>query len=247
MNSTGSFPGSSQPAYETLAEDLRRQILDGHLHPGDRLPVEPDLSAKYGLSRSTVREALRVLSSEHLVETTRGVSGGTFVVHPNAAQIGQSLEVGLGLLAASAEFSVGQLIEVRELIEVPAAEFAATRASDAQLSALEATLLDPSHSDPTQLASCNQAFHSLVIQAAGNPLLDVLAAPLFRVLSTRFARAEAPALFWEEVIADHREILGALQGRDSMRAASLTREHLGRLRPTYEAIDRTVSHLGPPA
>jgi GntR family transcriptional repressor for pyruvate dehydrogenase complex len=229
---------SSRPAYEALAEDLRRQILDGHLHPGDQLPVEPELSAKYGLSRSTVREALRVLSSEHLVETTRGVSGGTFVVHPNATQIGRSLEVGLGLLAASAEFTVEQLIEVRELIEVPAAEFAAARASDAQLAALETTLFDPERSDPTQIADCNQRFHTLLIEAAANPLLEVLAAPLFRVLTTRFIRDDAPAPFWDEVVSDHREILTALRARDGVRAAALTRAHLGRLRPTYEAIDR---------
>jgi DNA-binding FadR family transcriptional regulator len=219
---------------------LRRQILDGQLRAGERLPVEPELSAKYGLSRSTVREALRVLSSEHLIETTRGVAGGSFVVHPNASQIGRSLEMGLGLLAASARFTVEQLIEVRELIEVPAAEFAAARASADQLDELEKTLVDPTDADSTQIASCNQRFHTLLIAAAANPLFDVLAAPLFRVLSTRFARDDASPQFWEEVLGDHREILAALRAKDGELCASLTRAHLGRLRPTYEALDRSA-------
>ena len=71
------------PAYRLLADDLRAQITSGRLVPGDRLPTEPQLCQRSGVSRSTVREALRLLASQHLIVTTRGVSGGSFVAHPS--------------------------------------------------------------------------------------------------------------------------------------------------------------------
>src|SRR5438876_352461 len=66
-------------SYQALADGLRAQITSGKLRPGDRLPTEPQLCAQSGLSRSTVREALRLLTSQNLIVTTRGVTGGSFV------------------------------------------------------------------------------------------------------------------------------------------------------------------------
>lgn len=229
---------AGRPAYEELADALRVQILGGALKPGDRLPVEPELSARFGVSRSTVREALRVLSSQNLVTTTRGVAGGTFVVHPNLDQISSSLEVGLGLLAVSADLSVEQLLEVRDLVEVPAAGLAAERATPAQLSAVRSTLVDPREAEPGQMHACNHRFHLLLIEAAGNPLLSVVARPVFGVLTTRFVRGDAAASFWETVLADHRAILNRVEAADAEGARTAMRQHLARLRVPYERIDR---------
>jgi DNA-binding FadR family transcriptional regulator len=229
---------AGRPAYEELADALRAQILAGELQPGDRLPVEPELSARYGVSRSTVREALRVLSSQHLVTTTRGVSGGTFVMHPNLEQIAGHLEVGLGLLATSADLSVDQLLEVRDLVEVPAAGLAAERASAAQLAAVRTTLVDPRDAEPGQMHACNHRFHRLLIEAAGNPLLSVVATPVFGVLTTRFVRGDASASFWDSVLEDHRAILRRVEDGDAEGARTAMHEHLARLRVPYERIDR---------
>ena len=65
-----------RPAYRQVADELRTQILAGALPAGTRLPNEAELGRAFGVSRSTAREALRVLSSQHLVETHRGVQGG---------------------------------------------------------------------------------------------------------------------------------------------------------------------------
>ena len=237
---------ASRPAYEELADALRARILGGELQPGDRLPVEPELSAHYGVSRSTVREALRVLSSQHLVTTTRGVSGGTFVMHPNLEQIAGHLEVGLGLLATSADLSVEQLLEVRDLVEVPAAGLAAERATPAQLAAVRATLVDPRDAEPGQMHACNHRFHMLLIEAAGNPLLSVVATPVFGVLTTRFVRGDASASFWDTVLDDHRAILRRVEAGDAEGARAAMHDHLARLRVPYERIDRgaTGAELG---
>ncbi len=220
-------------AYEALARDLREQILSGRLRPGDRLPVEPDLSTRYGVSRSTVREALRVLSSQHLITTTRGVAGGSFVVHPNVDQVAENLEIAFGLLAAGTGVDVDQMLEVRELIEVPAARLAADRASADDLEDLERTLLDPARSGPAALQRCHHRFHALVLRAAGNPLLELVSRPVFHVLEVRFGRPEAPASFWNAVIADHRAIHDAIADGDADAAAAASAAHLTRLRPTY--------------
>jgi GntR family transcriptional regulator, transcriptional repressor for pyruvate dehydrogenase complex len=227
-----------RPAYEELADVLRAQILSGDLQPGDRLPVEPELSARFGVSRSTVREALRVLSSQNLVTTTRGVAGGSFVVHPNVEQIASSLEVGLGLLAVTADLTVSQLLEVRDLVEVPAAGLAAERADSAQLDELRGTLLDPRVAEPGEMHACNHRFHTLLVEAADNPLLTVVARPIFGVLTTRFVRGDADDTFWDGVVHDHREVLLAVESGDPEAAREAMRSHLARLRRPYEAIDR---------
>ena len=230
----------SRPAYEAVAARLREQILGGELAPGDRLPTEPELSTRYGVSRSTVREALRVLSSQNLVETTRGVSGGSFVVHPRAEHVRDYLEVTLGLLAIGEEVSVESLLEVRDLLEVPAAGLAAERATPDQLEALRATLLDPASVASSAMHECNHRFHFLLVAATGNPLLEVVAQPVYRTLVTRFARGEADLSFWEEVVDDHRLILEAVEQGDAARAQDLAREHLVRLRSSYVAMDQAV-------
>src|SRR5436309_7846070 len=88
-------------AYQQLADDLREQITSGQLRPGQRLPTEPELCLRTGVSRSTVREALRLLTSQHLIVTTRGVSGGSYVAKPDAATLADSLSRGMSLLVAT--------------------------------------------------------------------------------------------------------------------------------------------------
>src|SRR4051794_41929928 len=77
-----------------LADELRADITSGRLQPGERLPPEPELCVRTGVSRSTVREALRLLASQHLIVTTRGVTGGSFVAHPDAEQLSEALSPG---------------------------------------------------------------------------------------------------------------------------------------------------------
>lgn len=238
MTSVGDGPPPR--AYEELANVLRLKILTGELNAGDRLPVEPDLCAEYGVSRSTVREALRVLSSQNLVVTTRGVTGGTFVVHPNGQQISEYLETSLKLLTqtGSTGVSVQALLEVRDFLEVPSAGLAAQRRSDEQVDALRETLIDPRTVESQEIYPTNIAFHNMVLQASHNPLLLVLAQPVFRVLSQRFVRDVAPKRFWRRVFNDHREIYYYIEAGDADGASEATHEHLMHLREPYERIDR---------
>ncbi len=218
-----------RPAYTELAEELRGRILSGALQAGDRLPVEPELSAQYGVSRSTVREALRVLSSQNLVTTTRGVSGGSFVVHPGVDDIGDYLEASVGLLAGGDGLDVEQLLEVRHLLEVPAAGLAARRRDAGQLDALRATLVDPGEASDDAVHHANVSFHTVLLEACANPLLTVVARPIFAVMERGFMGGQD----WRAVFEDHARILEAVEAGDPERAESAAAAHLDRLRPTY--------------
>jgi DNA-binding FadR family transcriptional regulator len=229
--------------YAELAELLRGQILSGELAPGQRLPTEPELSELHGVSRSTVREALRVLSSQNLVETARGVTGGTFVAVPKAGDISDYLAQSLGMLTVHDQVGVDALLEVRDLLEVPAAGLAADRADAEILAEMRATLVDPVSTGLDEIQDANHRFHALLVRAAGNPLLDAVATPVFGVLVSRGVRepvVDAP--YWQAVVDEHRAILTAIESGDRDEAERLMADHLGHLRGTYavgEAVRRS--------
>src|SRR5690349_832064 len=103
-------------------------VLSGRPRDG-RLPSETELSIKFGVSRSTVREAIRTLASQGLVYTVRGVNGGLRVARPKPTDVSDLLSANLTLLTLSDGCSVAELLEARELLEIPAAKLAATRRS----------------------------------------------------------------------------------------------------------------------
>lgn len=232
------------PAYRAIADSIRNDILARRLVPGDRLPVENALADRFGVSRSTVREALRELASQSLVETIRGATGGTFVVVPSAESLARSMSVGIELLAGSTDLTVAQMLEARELLEVPATRLAASRADTTQLATIEAYLESRRHEEEAggELVA-NWGFHTLVVRAANNPLLELMAEPIFHVLQTRFAAIRASAGFRRRVEDDHRIIAEAIIGHDEAGAAEAMLAHLEYLRPSYKEFD---TRLGRP-
>ncbi|MGU3584605.1 FadR/GntR family transcriptional regulator [Rhodococcus sp. C26F] len=237
-STTGDAPVKNGPAYAVLAEHLRNRILSGELQPGARLPGEAELTAEFGVGRSTIREALRSLASQNLITTTRGVTGGSFVAAPSVGHISAHLETGVALMAAAETVTVAQLMEVRNLMEVPAAGMAAFRRTDEHLEQLEASIFDPHSLQGPETFAKNQEFHLVLLRATDNPLLELITAPVFRVLSSRFGREHAPEGFWQCVDHDHRAILDVVAAGDSMAAMDLMRRHLDNLGDSYRRMDR---------
>jgi len=219
------------PAYQVLADALRARILTGELSPGEKLPIEPDLSSEYGVSRSTVREALRVLASQNLITTTRGVCGGSFVAHPNPAQISGYLEASLRLLAQADGVTVAELCEARDMLEVPAAGMAAQRRSPGQLEELRDTLFEPGRTPPDKAIELSRTFHSVLMRSTGSSLVEVLIRPVFEVIYDHIIDYAAPLGFWADLEKDHDEIFAAVAAKDAAGAREATREHLRKLRP----------------
>lgn len=226
-----------QPAYKQVAQQLRALVLRGDLAAGERLPNELALSEMFGVSRSTVREALRVLSSQSLVTTSRGISGGSFIAHPEPSEISDFLETSIGLLSGNATVGVSELLEVREMLEVPATSLAAQRRTEDDLQRLEEIMVSERDSDPTDFEE-HRAFHQMILDVTGNELLSIVTRPIFQVLRTRFLRENAPASFWNEVYDDHDEIFGTIRKGDPASAATAMRRHLHHLAVPYEQIVR---------
>jgi DNA-binding FadR family transcriptional regulator len=219
------------PAYQVLADGLRAQITSGKLRPGDRLPTEPQLCAQSGLSRSTVREALRLLTSQNLIVTTRGVTGGSFVAEPSAKKLSETLESGLGMLVANGNLQGHHLFEVRAMLEVPAAELAASRRSEAHLAELADAMFDPADGLGKALPAIRK-FHTTIAAATGNPLLLLISEPLYPTTVKQPSLLPSDA-YLARIDAEHREILEALRAGDASRAAAASRAHLDYLRDTF--------------
>ncbi|MFC7958822.1 FadR/GntR family transcriptional regulator [Rhodococcoides kroppenstedtii] len=230
-------PTKSGPAYAVLAARLRERILSGDLQPGERLPGDAELTAEFGVGRSTIREALRSLASQNLIHTTRGVTGGSFVATPSVGHISEHLETGVALMTAAETVTVDQLMEVRNLMEVPAAGLAAFRRTEDDLARLRDTIFDPTETQGPDTFAKNQEFHLVLLRASRNPLLELITAPVFRVLSKRFGRDHAPEGFWECVDHDHRAILEVVEAGDSMTAMNEMRRHLDHLGGSYRQMD----------
>ena len=229
-----------QPAYAQVSSQLRDLIVTGELHAGDQLPNEAELGSIFGVSRSTVREALRSLAAQGLVYTRRGVTGGTFVAKVDAETVSEYLRTSLGLMSGSAGVSVAELLETRAALEVPAARFAATRRTDEILQQLQDNTSIQSLDDESARYAKNSRFHALILEASSNRLLGLVASPLFDVLKSRFLREQVEKSYWRGVDEDHLEILQYIQTQDPDGAEAAMRSHLVRLGETYESIDITT-------
>jgi GntR family transcriptional repressor for pyruvate dehydrogenase complex len=223
------------PAYQQLADELRAEITSGRLQPGERLPPEPELCVKIGVSRSTVREALRLLASQHLIVTTRGVTGGSFVAHPDATQLAESLSTGFALLSHSAAVGLVDLLELRRALEVPAAGLAAVRRTEAHLTEMRGALFDPLIDDLDTMLAAHSAFHRVLAKATGNPLFELVGRPLYQASYGEEVVADLPAEYWSRIDADHRELLENLTAQDAEAATRTAARHLD-----YIALSATV-------
>jgi GntR family transcriptional repressor for pyruvate dehydrogenase complex len=224
------------PAYQVLAERLRDDIMSGQLRPGTRLPTEPQLCEQSGLSRSTVREALRLLSSQHLIVTMRGVNGGSFVAEPDAHALGETLADGVGLLLASGAVTGEDFLEVRRMLEVPAAGLAAARRELRHLAELEDAMFDPERDDLDRRIEAHAAFHLAVAAATGNSLLGLVVRPLYSLANREAVERASPPPFWRAVDRDHRDLLAAIRAEDVARAMELARTHIDNIRPAEVAV-----------
>lgn len=220
-------------AFEQVADQLRELIVTGVLAPGQRLPTEAELAEQFGVSRATVREALRLLSAQNLVRTAKGTGGGSYVNVPTFAHVSQLLSSNLALMRG--ELSLDALLEARELLEVPAARLAATRRSAEDLQALVRAIPDLPLSLPVEEQFIhNREFHFRLVQASGNPLLSIAAEPIFVVLQTHLRRTDLPKRAQRAINEEHREIAAALESGDAEAAEDAMRRHLVSLRPGYE-------------
>jgi DNA-binding GntR family transcriptional regulator len=208
MNETLAITNAKPMLNETALAQLREMIVHGALAPGARMN-ERELTEKLGVSRTPLREATRRLASEGLVELLP--NRGARVAALNVASISNTLQV-MGAL------------------EGLAGELACANASDETVAEIRAThyemLADHARKDRDSYFNRNQAIHLMIIDAGGNALLS----QLYRSLNDQVRRVRYMANFtqarWDQAIAEHNEILSALEKRDAKRLQFLLADHL---------------------
>ncbi len=235
VTADGRFFRPVRKAYEQVGDQLRLLILTGQLAVGTRLPPEVSLAELFGVSRTTVREALRPLEAQNLVRTTKGPGGGSFVTLPTIDHISESLNASVGLLAESRSLSLEEFLESRELVEVWAARAAALRRTPDDIELLHGLVIDePLLLKDEERFLANTDFHSVLLKASRNTLLFIAAQPILSVLQPTLFKSSLGLDVYRQVNGDHHRILAAVEDQDADAAEALMREHLAFLRPIYE-------------
>lgn len=220
--------------------------------PGDRLGTEQDLAAAYGVSRPTVREALRLLSSAHLIRSSRGPGGGVFVASTPSEGMSRTLSASIASLLETDDLSLRELMDARIHLEVPLAGLAAERATTETVLKLDAAIADARGHLPgsERFGRADACFHRTIATTAGNALLSTFMSWTLDVLQPSLFELLGDALDGELILDQHGEILRAIRRGQSAAAERAMRRHLeymsDRLRAFEECPDVKRS-AGPPA
>ena len=215
--------GSGEPLFLRVADQIEGYIKGNGLSPGDRLPGERELCELLGVSRASVREALRSLQTRGVVGVQHGK--GVFVASPAEG------ERAMQRFARLREVGMEELFAMREVLEVPAAGWAATAASDEQLQELVITFdrLEQAvlaRLPPAELQAMDAQLHLQIAEFANNRFLamtqTVLQEMLARSMDTTLAIAGRPA----RSVREHADIIEALLARDAQRARTAARRHI---------------------
>jgi DNA-binding FadR family transcriptional regulator len=220
-------PVSTGRVSADIVEQIKRAIQQGRLTPGDQLPSERELTKQLGVSRVSVRDALRMLEAYGLIEVRVGARGGAFVTAPAPNLVGEGMAHML-LLAAVAPSEVTELRLIFELAVLP---LACERRTDDDLEELaaicdraEATLQAGAY-DVTLSAE----FHTRLAKATHNTAIALFAesfqGPL--LASLRQAQRVAPEM-GKAGLLEHRAIVDAIRARDAEAARTIMSEHLER-------------------
>jgi len=223
--------------YEQVVERIRQQILAGDLKSGDQLPNERSLGERYGVSRTVIREAMKTLIQNGLVEVRRGQ--GTFVVDGTANALKQSLRHMMGF---ASEERIQGMVEVRELLEPEIAARAALRRSEADLDVLRAAVhdMDDALDDAKTFIEADNRFHIALAVATQNHfvprLLDSVVDLLQELRGHIFQVSGGPTRGQRH----HRTLLAAIEAGDGDAARSAMLAHLAQVREDSRlALEKT--------
>lgn len=208
-----------------LSDRLRDMIMRGELTIGDMLPSERNLVTETGLSRGSVREALRTLEAEGLLETVRGRSGGTRVAAPQRGALTRSVE----LFVRANSVSPTALLDCRAAVEPMLARLAAKHRTDEEMAELE-TLhrqFQDAVEDLPKYRAINYRWHQRIAYSSGNePLIALIDAILTTALeASAYERVTTPENR-QIAIAGHDRVMTAMRVRDGEGAAEAMEEHL---------------------
>jgi GntR family transcriptional regulator, transcriptional repressor for pyruvate dehydrogenase complex len=234
------LPDPRRSASEEVADAIRAWMFGRDMAPGDRLGREEDLARRFGVSRPTLREALRLLSSAHLIRATKGPGGGIFVAATPEQGIGLSVTESVASMLSADSINLEELIETRMLLEIPLAGLAAQRATGEDVAALRAVLDEAGEETHGEVfRGLDRRLHGLIAQIAGNRLACAFTDWIGQVLQPPLHALIEPAVVDAVVVEQHRDIVRAIERGDPIAAERAMREHLVYLHDLLSAVRRT--------
>lgn len=210
---------------ERIARDIANYIIDADLPEGARLPREKEMLEMMGVGRMTLREALRLLETQGVIDIRSGAQGGPVVRRPQAEDLAGNLTLVLQFHHAS----LADVMLARQALEPLIARLAAEHATGEQLGQLQDTIdLMRRHADSQDVfLRENERFHQLVAEASGSVSLRVFSATLKSIASGAEFGIEYQPEHREAVAKAHSRILSALRNGRAVAAERAMQDHLG--------------------
>jgi GntR family transcriptional repressor for pyruvate dehydrogenase complex len=207
---------------ENIVEQIRGAILSGELKIGDRLPSEKDLAAKFGVSKSSLREAYRALEAYGLLEIRQGMAGGAFVKEVDI----HTIKEGLVNYFFFQNPSIREYTQVRTFIEPEIIKICACKITDEDILELEDNISAMEKEGDRFLSDLDSAFHKKLVDIAGNNILSLVIDSVQTALINVKRLLHTDHSFLKMVCRGHKDIVGALSDRDSDRASALMLQHI---------------------
>lgn len=225
-------PIARRRAYEEVVDQIREEILAGRLKSGDRLPGERQLSEILGVSRSSVREALRVLENAHIVRARAGTGAesGSIIVN----EVGRPMGDVLLMHTALDHLSLDEVVGVRIALEGYGMQQAALRRTEEDLAVIADLVdrMDDRAITPAQFLELDTSFHMAAAKASGNRLNEFLMQSIretiVHMLGDILTRSEDWPALHAELAREHRAVHDAIAEGDGDRASRLVQAHIGK-------------------
>jgi GntR family transcriptional regulator, transcriptional repressor for pyruvate dehydrogenase complex len=230
-------------AFEDIASQIRGELSEGRLRAGDRLPPERELASQFGVSRNTLREALRSLEISGLISLRKGASGGAFVKDSNGDVVVTSIRDMLTLGAVTPE----QITEARIWIESAIVRAACERRTAEDIDALSANLTAAADAirrkDFYTRAEAHLEFHMILARTTRNPIMAVVMEALIGIMR-QFIHTIGPQQDSDYVLPSRRRFMRHLEARDAEGAVGEMERHLKRVNRNYLALLNAQSRAG---
>jgi GntR family transcriptional repressor for pyruvate dehydrogenase complex len=219
---------------DRVVGEIQRVIVDGQLEPGMKLPPERELAYELGVSRTVIREAVRILVAKGLLETRPGV--GTLVRQVGRDQIVEPLS--LLLQSQEGGISLDHLHQVRQILEVEIAGLAAVQATEEDIARLKQIVnrMEAAAGVPESFAALDGDFHQALARTTRNPLLVLLLDSIRDVMQAVRLRVNRHPGLYERVMRDHTQIVERVAAKDARGARQAMREHLEHARDIQHAV-----------
>lgn len=217
-------PGHRRLLRLEVADELRRRILTGLYPPGSMIPTEAELGADFSVSRTVIRDAVRILASQEMLEVRRGI--GVVVTEPSSAPIASTTLLALG----RSQLTVREVLHARAMLEINLVGEAAVRGTQQDwldLQEVNEQFRDAyNRKDQLQVERLHRRFHWLILEAIHVPALTFVLQPLHEAIAiSSLPPSMQDMAEWE--LETHQPLIDALRSGEPARARSSMETHFG--------------------